>query len=88
MAVPDFPVTITDAAWGAFKYKFSAICSNLKAIAIVPSLCFITHETEKCHVDRGHAKLESFKVKAKILTKAMEDLKRIKVDKLTDWGSY
>jgi hypothetical protein len=47
---------------------------DLKAVGIIPSLSLITHETEECHINRGHAKLESFKVKAEVLTKTMEDL--------------
>jgi hypothetical protein len=51
---------------------------DLKAVGIIPSLSLITHETEECHINRGHAKLESFKVKAEVLTKTMEDLTKKK----------
>ncbi len=74
MAVPYLLVAISDTSCGALPYEFPPICPNLKAITIVPSLILVTHETEECHVNRGHAKLEGFKVKAEILTKTMKDL--------------
>jgi hypothetical protein len=78
MTIPDLPVAISDTSRGTLPYKFPAISSDLKAIAIIPSLSLITHETEECHINRGHAKLESFKVKAEVLTKTMEDLTKKK----------
>jgi hypothetical protein len=78
MAVPDLSVTISDTSWGTLPYEFPTICANLKAITIVPSLILIAHETEECHVNRGHAELEGFKMKAEVLTKTMKDLKKKK----------
>jgi len=72
MAVPDLLVAISNTSWGTLPYEFPPICPDLKAITIVPSLILVTHETEECHVNRGHAKLESFKVKAEVLTKTMK----------------
>lgn len=77
MAVPDLLVAISNTSWGTLPYEFPPICPDLKAITIVPSLILVTHETEECHVNRGHAKLESFKVKAEVLTKTMKYLMKI-----------
>ena len=74
MTIPDFLMAISNTSGGALPCQFPAMSPDFKAVAIIPSISLITHETEKCHVNRGHAKLESFKVKAEVLTKTMEDL--------------
>lgn len=74
MAVPDLAVAISDTSWCTLPNEFPAICPDLEAITVVPSFILVTHETEECHVNRCHAKLEGFKVKAKVLTKTMKDL--------------
>ncbi|KAJ4954601.1 hypothetical protein NE237_011384 [Protea cynaroides] len=76
MAVPDLPVAISDAPEGTFPYEFTAISPNFQAVAIVPSLCLITHKMEECHVYRSHAKLEGFEVQAEVLTKTIEDIQK------------
>jgi len=78
MTIPDFPVAISNTLRGALPCQFPAMSPDLKAVGIIPSLSLITHETEECHINRGHAKLESFKVKAEVLTKTMEDLTKKK----------
>jgi hypothetical protein len=81
MTIPDFPVAISNTLRGALPCQFPAMSPDLKAVGIIPSLSLITHETEECHINRGHAKLESFKVKAEVLTKTMEDLTKKKKKK-------
>lgn len=76
MAVPDLSMAIPDAPWSTLPYEFPSICTNLQAVTIVPCFILITHETKECHIYRGHAKLKGFEVKAKILTKTMEDLNK------------
>lgn len=72
MTIPDLPVAITNASWGPLPYEFPAIRSNLQAVAVIPGLGLITHETEKRHVNRGHAKLEGLEMEAEVLTKTMK----------------
>lgn len=74
MAVPHLPVAVPDTSGGALPYHFPAICADLKAVAIVPCLIFITHETEKGHIDWCHPKLEGLKVQAEVLPETVEDL--------------
>lgn len=79
MAVPNLPVAVTDAAGSALPYHLPAICPDLKAIAVVPSIIFISHKTEKSHVYRCHSKLEGLKVQAKVLPKTMKNLETEKI---------
>lgn len=76
MAVSDLLVAIPNASRVALPDKFSVISSNLEAVTVVLSFCFIPHETQKRHVNRSHPKLECFKMETEILTKTMEDLTR------------
>jgi hypothetical protein len=76
MAVPNLPVAISYTPWHAFPNKFPTISPNLQAVAVIPSFCLITHESEECHINRSHPKLESFKMKAEILAKTVENLKQ------------
>lgn len=78
MAVSNLLVAIPYASWVSFPYDLSAISSNLKAVCVVPSFCFIPHETEECHINRSHTKLEGFKMETEVLTKAVENLTRMK----------
>lgn len=74
MAVPDLAVAISNATGSTFPYEFPAICAHLQTVAVVAGFILVAHETQKCHVDRGHAKLECFEVKAEIFTETMEYL--------------
>jgi hypothetical protein len=76
MAVSNFPVAVPYASWVALPSQFSTISSNFQAIGVVSSIVFITHETEECHINRSHAKLEGFKMETEVLTKTVEDLTR------------
>lgn len=67
-------MAIADASWGPLPYKFPAVRSNLQAVAVIPSLSLVAHETEKRHVNRGHAKLERLEMEAEVLTKTMKYL--------------
>lgn len=74
MAIPDLTVAIPDTPWSTLPNEFPAIRPNFQAIAIVPSLILVPHETKECHVNRGHPKLESFKMKAEVLAKTVKYL--------------
>lgn len=74
MAVPNLPVAIPDAAGSALPYHLPAICTNLKAIGVIPSIIFITHKPEESHVHWCHSKLKGLKVQAKVLPKTMKNL--------------
>lgn len=74
MTVSHFLMAISNASWTPLKSKFTSIASNLQAIAVVPGLSFVSHEPKECHVNRSCTELEGFKMEAKILTKAMENL--------------
>lgn len=74
MTVSDLSVTISYAAWGTLPDEFSAIPTDFQTVTVVSSVIFITHETEKRHVDGSHAELECFKVETEILPIAVEDL--------------
>lgn len=76
VAVPHLPVTIPYASRGSLPYEFPAISPNFQAITVVSGLCLITHESEKCHVNRSHPELKSFKMEAEVVTEAIEDLKQ------------
>ena len=51
------------------------IPTHLKAVAIVLCLIIITHKPQECYINRRDPKLEGFKMQAKVLTKATENLK-------------
>ena len=74
MAISDFPVAIANTSWCTLPNEFPAICPNFKAVAVVTSLVLITHKSKECHVNRSHAKLESFEVKAEVLAKTIKYL--------------
>lgn len=92
MAIPDFTVAIPNTSRCTLPNQFPAIGPNFQAIAVVPSIIFIAHKTKKCHVNRGHAKLKSFEMKAEILTKTVKYLpQKNKVRKQKNqrkWGVY
>lgn len=74
MAVPNLPVAVPDAAGSSLPYHLPAIRTNLKTIAVVPSIIFITHKPEESHVYWCHSKLKCLKVQAKVLPKTMKNL--------------
>lgn len=74
VAVPNLTMAIPDTSWSALPNHLPSICPNFKAIPIISSLILVSHETKECHVNRSHPKLESFKMKAEVLPKAMEYL--------------
>ena len=79
MAVPDLPVTVSNAAGSALPYHLPSICPNLKAIAVVPSIIFIAHKPEESHVYWCHSKLEGLEVQAKVLPETMKYLETYKI---------
>jgi hypothetical protein len=76
MAVSNLPMAIPDAAGSSLPYHLPTISPNLKAIAVVPCLIFIAHETKESHVYWCHSKLEGLKMQAEVLPKTMENLYR------------
>lgn len=74
MAIPNFTVAISNTSWCTFPNQFPAIGPNFQAIAVVPGIIFVAHKPKECHVNRGHAKLKSFEMKAEILAKTMKYL--------------
>ncbi|KAG9141641.1 hypothetical protein Leryth_015344 [Lithospermum erythrorhizon] len=44
VAVPNLAVAIPYTSWGAFPYEFSAIATYLQTIAIISSICLVSHE--------------------------------------------
>lgn len=74
MTVPGLSVAIPNATRRTLSYELPVICSNLQTIIIVASLDLISPKTDKCHINRSHAKLECFKVKVEILSETMENL--------------
>lgn len=81
-AVSNLPMPIPHTPWHALPYEFSRISTHLQAVAVIPSFCLIPHEMKKCHIDRSHPKLKRFKVEAKVLPEAVEDLEKMQQEKI------
>lgn len=60
--------------WLSLPGYLPPMASNLKTVAVLLSIIFITHETQECYVDWSHPELEGFKMQTEILPKATEYL--------------
>ena len=74
MAVSHLPVTISNTPRCALPNEFSAISPHLEAITVISGIRLVAHESYKCHVNRRHPELKSFKMETEVLTKTIEDL--------------
>lgn len=77
MAVTDAPVVGPNAPRHTLPYQLPPITANLKAIPKFPRIRLLTYEAEECHVDWFCSKPKSFKMEAKVVSKAVEELHRI-----------
>lgn len=62
------------ATWLSLPGYLPPIASNLKTIAVLLCIIFITHETQERYVDWSHPELEGFEMQTEILPKATEYL--------------
>ena len=74
MAVSNLPVRVSYAPGSPLPRQLPPISPNLQAVAVIPGLCLVSHEPKKCHVHWSHPELESFEMKAKVVTKTIEHL--------------
>jgi hypothetical protein len=72
--IPNLAVAVSDAAGDSLPDHLAAIAANLKAVAVVLCLRIISHEPQKCYVNRSIAQLECLKMETKILPKATKNL--------------
>lgn len=78
VAVSDFFVVVPNASRVSLPYQLPAISTDLEAVTVVSGICFVPHESEKCHVNWCHTQLKGFKMKTEILAKTVEDLAKVK----------
>jgi hypothetical protein len=74
VAVPDFPVAVSDATRDALPCHLAATASDLEAVAVVLGFNVVSHEPEEGDVHRCHAQLECLEVQTKALAKTAENL--------------
>jgi hypothetical protein len=72
--VPHLAVAVSDAARDSLPDHLAPIAAHLKAVAIVFCISIISHEPQKCYVNRSIAKLKSLKMETKILPAATKNL--------------
>jgi hypothetical protein len=74
VAIPNFPVAISDASRDTLPGHLTINASNLQAVGVVLSFNIVSHEPEEGDVDRRHPQLEGLEVQAEVLAKAAENL--------------
>ncbi len=74
MAVPHFAMTITNAPGHSLPDQLASIGPYLQAVAEIFGLIVVPHKPQKSHVYWCHTQLESLKMQAKMLPKAIEHL--------------
>ena len=74
VAIPDLPVTVSDAPRHPLPDHLAPSAPNLQAVAVVLGLSVVAHEPEEGDVHGRHAQLESLEVQAEVLAEAAENL--------------
>lgn len=77
MAIPNFPMTVSYTSGCTFPDKLPSISPYFQAVAVVSCLCLVSHKPKECHVYGCHSKLKCFKMETEVLTKTIENLKKV-----------